>query len=893
MGDPDARIRCSFYSVAVVVQPWTLMLPAHLFCGSCFVLEIPMGSVEDVLMKGAEVEDVQSVSCSSSACADADASLLGAEGNGSWNTTFQRRPLREDFLLRIQQELFQVLSTSTRFKLYQTYAPAEDQPSVSEPGQQVYNNIAGDPSHLFRVLQHVGRTGCGLSDPSKGWMPRRSMQQPPTPPSSLTFVSPTSAPPVSLKHSRPPPGPGLDGVASKVDIEDADRVTPAAKTANQAPYPIFSLAELALVAQAHASPSPMSEERVVPAPSSGLAVYTPDEAASIAAHFAQHHYRPLHLTDSRVAEEIYWLCLRRGSIALPHQCRLYATYKLHSKASRALQTMEGKLQQERERSGSHRCASVHGYGQEAFTGAVMVKPQIEALIRRREALQQRHNLDEDLLEALTEGWKDETNRQQLKAVYEEVTKELLERVGRRAGAQDGAEGNQLLSPAMLHERHVSCVLRYAERHVTYAAVLNEEEQASPFLLALGLLLPSALHTNPAFAPHTLPIPDLLSSPLTLEDLVVHVLRHPRRLVQALGLYVARYTLPPEEMPLYFFLALGEEVSLAVAPPLTGGLGAGGAATLTLAELAKALLLQEDVSEAWLPPIHSTWRNGFVEPVLLHMSAFWASEKQRLRAAAQAGVLHTAGLGVVDFAMRAALAATTSAAPTSEDPLPPHRGDAAGGLLGKGKGVSRLGFRNLRDVIQFAKSAAQPTRARSIEVLLSSRYMLPATADEAPQRRPHKRSREEANQEGQVETDTLVTHRRHVVFDDAEGMEDAAKAGPPDVPLDEAGECSDNDEDDADFLIRVQVEDSVLPAAGPAGAWGSSSSTHHAVGGGSRASYAIAQQQKHAEAEAEARATANKVQDLHKQAQVEGYRQLMRLMGRTQPFDKRCEHTIEF
>lgn len=83
---------------------------------------------------------------------------------------------------------------------------------------------------------------------------------------------------------------------------------------------------------------------------------------------------------------------------------------------------------------------------------------------------------------------------------------------------------RLLTAAEEHHNAIKRVLHYCENHVQYAAVLDENEEASPFLCAF-------------YFANELQI--------TCGDLLQFFIRHPRRVIRALALFLARYLLPPE------------------------------------------------------------------------------------------------------------------------------------------------------------------------------------------------------------------------------------------------------------------------------------------------------------------------------------------------------------
>lgn len=414
-------------------------------------------------------------------------------------------------------------------------------------------------------------------------------------------------------------------------------------------------------------------------------------------YFSQHHYRTLYLTDSRVAAELFLLCLRAGSIALPFRAKLYAFYRPKAKLMRSMD-----------------------YGKLLHPNTVA--PQ--TLLKKLDTLRLRANLDEDLWTALTEGLhglralsrdpfssssttssrsgvmkgsnnppsslarrdggqgrveakKGETAWTHVQDVYRRVYEEQQQqytptagRTGRpNAGGDGGLQGARssnlssssmsssvtsvsavlaaLSSPSVMHDRHVACALRFAEEYISYVGVLNEEEEASSFLVGMGLFFPQALTLSSSSSStriregtaslFSLPFPGLSEAPLTLEDLLTCFISHSSRrtLVQALGLFIARYIVPPEELPLFFFQAFSESGMLPVGCGGGEGEGGGGSriensssrSSVSLQELATMLWEEDEVQEAWLPSIDELWRQGVLVPAMRFFQRFWGEKKK--------------------------------------------------------------------------------------------------------------------------------------------------------------------------------------------------------------------------------------------------------------------------
>ncbi|KEG06223.1 hypothetical protein DQ04_15151000 [Trypanosoma grayi] len=391
------------------------------------------------------------------------------------------------------------------------------------------------------------------------------------------------------------------------------------------------------------------------------------------------------------------------------------------------------------------------------------------ILRRKEALRSRMNFDEDLWrtlqETLTPEWMQEFEAQHLRQ-------------------HDGAAA---MREAQRHEQRVESVLRYCEKEVQYVGVMDDAGKASPFLTAMGLFYRLGL---------------------THRDALLHFARHPRRTVRAIALFIARYTVAPEELEPFFAPSITDEVVVACADDLQ--------VTSSMRQLCADLLLCDEVCEAWPPTYHPHWIEHTVRPMMQRVEAE-CKRREELREA-------RAGDGNKNTAAAAAVAAAAA--------------KPGGGAVvrGAGTGVGVFGFRSIHDLQRYVREKER--------VLV-------------PQR--------------------IVT------------MSAAARDGAVDGAAADLVRSNDNDDadddDDDDFLIKVRLE-------------GDDRVSHSSVvagqGHGSRpAQQQQQQQQKKKDASRRKRqreATATNTRAL---VVTGAYRAVLRLLGRTEPFDKRSEHYLTF
>ncbi|RNF21525.1 uncharacterized protein Tco025E_03327 [Trypanosoma conorhini] len=380
------------------------------------------------------------------------------------------------------------------------------------------------------------------------------------------------------------------------------------------------------------------------------------------------------------------------------------------------------------------------------------------ILRRKESLRSRMNFDEDLWETLQRS----------------LTPEWLQEFESRHCQLPAADG--VAAPMRDTERHaqrVEGVLRFCEREVQYVGVMDEEGNASPFLQAMGVFYRLGL---------------------SYRDALVHFVRHPRRPIRALALFIARYTAAPEELEPFFAPSLTDEVTIACAEDAS--------VTTSMRQLCADLLLCDEVCEAWPPTYHAYWVEHKLRPMMHRVEAEW-KRREELRQA------------------RAGDGGDARAAAT-----PP--GNAAGGktaarVRGSGTGVGVFGFRNLAELQAYVQEKER--------VLVPQRILSVAAAPP----------------EGGL--------------DDVYGRDD-----------DDGG-----DDDDDDFLIKVRVEGD-----------GAKSAAHPPPRAAEEA------QGRPRGAERRKRARESAVTTNTRALVVTGaYRTVLRLLGRTEPFDRRGEHYLAF
>ncbi|EKF30799.1 hypothetical protein MOQ_005378 [Trypanosoma cruzi marinkellei] len=431
------------------------------------------------------------------------------------------------------------------------------------------------------------------------------------------------------------------------------------------------------------------------------------------------------VTDSRAAAELFSIGLRNPFIALPHRMRLRNHYAAGGGKPRA--------------------------------------PPSE-ILRRKESLRSRMNFDEDLWETLQKT----------------LTPEWLQEFESRHRQVPEGGGTVPMRDAEQHEQRVESLLRYCEREVQYVGVMDEEGNASPFLLAMGVFYRLGL---------------------TYRDAFVHFVRHPRRPVRALALFIARYTAAPEELEPFFAPSLTDEVTIACAEDAN--------VTTSMRQLCTDLLLCDEVCEAWPPTYHAYWVEHKVRPMMQRIETECKRrEELRLTSKDKSG-----GKG-----MMAAVNMTPTNASKGNETKTTARG------LGKGVGV--LGFRNMTELQAYV---------RERERVLVPQRILSMTA---------------ATKDGDADGDYYS-----------------------DLDLDD-----NNDDDDDDFLIKVRVE-------------------------GSRSGRGVARPQKTASQEVQKQKRGLERRKRARESEITtntralvmtgAYRTVLRLLGRTEPFDKRGEHYLTF
>lgn len=393
-------------------------------------------------------------------------------------------------------------------------------------------------------------------------------------------------------------------------------------------------------------------------------------------------YVLLYVTDSRVAAQLHMLCLRNTFIALPHGCRLFNYFAATGRA------------------------------------AAVVPSQV---LQKRELLRSHFNCDAELWGVLEA----------------KLTDQLVEQV-RQSGAPASGSAGRLLTAFEQHEQNVRAVLRYCEQHVRYAGVFDDDEEASPFLLAMGLCWRLGI---------------------TMDDVCRHFARHPRRVIRALALYLARYTLAPEDYVYVFTPSLCDEVVIACTQDLH--------VTYAMRELSRQLLTKNDIVDAWLPILAKQWQDCVVAPAVSFMEACW-------RLQTQPGGSGEDGEGEGGATPSSASAAAGAGA----SHLFAEADGTAGGrpgeveAHGEGRGIAAaFGFRSIAEIAEHAAQHARVLVPQSIATILKRRRGL--------------------------EDD---------VFGGGEGAGDDADA------VDVLGD----DEDDDDFLIHVDVRGDEGEAGGGGG-----------------------------------------------------------------------------
>jgi hypothetical protein len=344
-------------------------------------------------------------------------------------------------------------------------------------------------------------------------------------------------------------------------------------------------------------------------------------ASSSSASTTMSTYVLLYVTDSRAAAQLHMLCLRNTHLALPHSCRLLNYYVFGGRA------------------------------------AAIVPAQV---LQKRESLHSHMNFDEELWGVLEEG----------------LTRELVEEVRAAAKAQGTSYGTgRLLTAFEQHEEDVGAVLHYCEQKVRYAGVFDDDEKASPFLIAMGLCW--RLH-------------------LTMDDVCRHFARHPRRVIRALALYLARYTLAPEEYVYFFLPSLTDEVIIACTEDAQ--------VTYSMKELSRQLLTKNDVVDAWLPMLAKFWQDHVVAPSVAFMEACWklqgkGSEEEGTACASASSPSSSVLFHEMDGVKRA--------------------GDVS--VRGGGRGIAAtFGFRSIAEIAEHAAQHSRVLVPQSMATILKRR-----------------------------------------------------------------------------------------------------------------------------------------------------------------------------
>ncbi|KPI87251.1 hypothetical protein ABL78_3646 [Leptomonas seymouri] len=335
-------------------------------------------------------------------------------------------------------------------------------------------------------------------------------------------------------------------------------------------------------------------------------------------------YLLLYITDSRAAAQLHMLCLRNTYVALPNGCRLLNYFVFGGRA------------------------------------AAIVPSQI---LQKRELLKAHFNFDVELWGVLEA----------------KLTSELVEEVRAGGRAQSTPHGNgRLLTVFEQHEQDVSAVLRYCEQKVRYAGVFDDDEEASPFLIAMGLCW--RLH-------------------LTMDDVCRHFARHPRRVIRALALYLARYTLAPEDYVHFFLPSLNDEVIIACTEDAQ--------VTHSMKDLSRQLLTRNDVVDAWLPMLARYWQDHVVAPSIAFMEACWTLQ----------------GRGEGDGGATADGSALASPALLFSETDGSRSTGQAGKLStrGEGRGIAAtFGFRSIAEIAEHAAQLSRVLVPQSMATILKRR-----------------------------------------------------------------------------------------------------------------------------------------------------------------------------
>ncbi|ORC85747.1 uncharacterized protein TM35_000332040 [Trypanosoma theileri] len=428
------------------------------------------------------------------------------------------------------------------------------------------------------------------------------------------------------------------------------------------------------------------------------------------------------ITDSRAAAELYLICLKNPFVALPFSMRLRNKYTAS--------------------------------GRNAIT-----KPL--EILQKKELLRSHMNFDEDL-------WK---------TLQESLTPEWLQEFdGQLKEQQEQKYGVGLLRESQRHEHCVESLLHYCEKHVHYVGMLDEEGNASPFLMSMGLFY----HLG-----------------LTHREAILHFARHPRRTIRALALFIARYTVAPEELEPFFAPSLTDDVVIACTEDQQS--------TSSMRHLCEQLLLEDEVCEAWPPTYHIYWIEHKVRFMMQRVEAEY-KRREELRLARSNDHLDKETTG------------NKKGTEKTKDGIE---------LKGSGTGVGIFGFRNMRDL---------QSHVREKERVLIPQRILQWTLG-----------------------------RRKGDMDDDDDNDD----------------IDNDDDDDDDFLIKVQVEGKSGTEFGQ--------SNH-------QKQLSVQKQHNNNKQQETARAKRKRPREAFKTRMLvmtEAYRTILRLLGRTEPFEQRGEHYLRF
>lgn len=742
--------------------------------------------------------------------------------------------LTPEALLELQSSIYDVLSLNLRRKLHHMYIPHPSASAAAFP-LPLYCSLAANPVSLLHTTREICRCGpesagslftrppftrgCGANASTAHKEESNSI---PPPFAGIVFVSESPALPVSLLMEDEP--------QKAEDIAATSTTSPESVSTSQLGFVVNTLCgEYSRGEGAAFHPT-----------------CTAEEEATVRERFESHAYRVLYLTDSRVAGEMLLVCLRGGCLALPNGMRLYALHRSPARGAPAAS------------------ATIAGSG-----GKLERLPRTDPreMLRKREVLSSRWNLDADLYDALVTGW--DTAAKEFEKAWNDAQGALAQRYasGRQGGG--GSLTASLLSPAAVRECLHRSTLHFAEAKVRYGSVLDDEELASPFLLVMGLLMaslftPAALRDrfrlslpvfNASSSSSDSPVVDGLS--WSFEDITKMFLRHPRRRVLHLvALYVARYVVAPEELPFFFFIALGEEGRVSTDPAAPAG--------SPLSTIAQELLEKDDVQEAWLPAVHPLWRKHLLDPAVAGLKRFWTSTKRSFwqaelsRPVAEAsdispeGVPSSAGPSLVAFALRHAFGTEEDAGNGAAADA--HRvsseGTTHGGLAGTGRGgIGRFGFRSVTELARHVQENCKRVQPKSITRLLASRY-------------------------GESLLDT-----QHPT---------------------EGSDADLEDVEDTGFLINVAVEDPLGGDAGgshlsslPLSARTEKQAESTKAGSKRHREGAAASTGERQKIEASVEEAVSPVAVLQQEIQKEGYRLMLSLLGRRTPFDPLEPHAMEF